>query len=508
MTASSDNLYSIFARNFPDDTGKPLLTTPAGESYSYADAIDESARMARCLQDLGLRPGDRVTVQVEKSPRAVWLYLACLRGGFVYHPLNTDYQADELRFFIDNADPAVIVCDPARESFFRQLSRDKARVVMTLDARGEGQLSEACTEIPPEFEDQRVKAGDTAVLLYSSGTTGIPKGAMLSHGNLAANTATLVSYWGFGAGDRLLHALPIYHAHGLFVALGCVLMSGSSMYFLPRFNRDEVLRLLPRSTVMMGVPTFYTRLLDDPRFNREVCAGMRLFISGSAPLRPETFTAFQQRSGHTILERYGMTETSMNSSNPLKGERRAGSVGLPLPGISLRVVDDAGVTLPAGAIGHLQVKGPNVFRGYWRMREKTAQEFTADGYFKTGDEAVIDEDGYITIVGRAKDMVISGGLNVYPREIEALIDSLPGVAESAVIGAPHADFGEAVIAVIVAAPGAAVSEELLIEALRPRIAGYKLPKRMFTVSELPRNTLGKVLKNELRARYADAFSDR
>jgi len=329
---------------------------------------------------------------------------------------------------------------------------------------------------------------------------------MLSHGNLAANTATLVEHWGFTANDVLLHALPIYHAHGLFVAVGCVLMSGSSMLFLPRFDRDAVIAALPRATVMMGVPTFYTRLLDDPRFNRELCTNMRLFISGSAPLRPETFTAFQHRSGHTILERYGMTETSMNTSNPLHGERRAGSVGLPLPGVSLRVVDDMGEPLSAGTIGHLQVKGPNVFRGYWQMPDKTAQEFTADGYFKTGDEAVIDHDGYITIVGRAKDMVISGGLNVYPREIEALLDTLPGVAESAVIGAPHPDFGEGVIAVVVAEAGATLSESILLEQLRPRLAAYKLPKRVFIVTELPRNTLGKVLKNELRECYANTFS--
>jgi malonyl-CoA/methylmalonyl-CoA synthetase len=505
MNQSNENLFTVFARHFPASKAAPLLRTTEGHIYSYADALDQSGRIANCLTALGLRRGDRVTVQVDKSPDAVWVYLACLRGGFVFHPLNTDYQADELRYFVGNAEPSAIICDPAREALFVELTADAGCIVLTLDAAGNGTLRDAGRNHAAEFEDAHMAATDTAVLLYSSGTTGVPKGAMLSHGNLAANTATLVEHWGFTANDVLLHALPIYHAHGLFVAVGCVLMSGSSMLFLPRFDRDAVIAVLPRATVMMGVPTFYTRLLDDPSFNRELCANMRLFISGSAPLRPETFTAFRQRSGHTILERYGMTETSMNTSNPLHGERRAGSVGLPLPGVSLRVVDDTGEVLPAGAIGHLQVKGPNVFGGYWHMPEKTAQEFTSDGYFKTGDEAVIDHDGYITIVGRAKDMVISGGLNVYPREIEALLDTLPGVAESAVIGAPHPDFGEGVMAVVVAKAGATLAEPILLEQLRPRLAAYKLPKRIFILAELPRNTLGKVLKNELRTRYTDTF---
>ncbi len=505
MSQSNKNLFAIFARHFPADKAAPLLCTPEGQIYSYADALNESGRIANCLQDLGLRPGDRVTVQVEKSPGAVCLYLACLRGGFVFHPLNTDYLADELRYFVGNAAPAAVVCDPVREALFLQLTNGSGCKILTLDATGNGTLRAAYGNYAPGFQDHHATTTDTAVLLYSSGTTGVPKGAMLSHGNLAANTATLVDYWGFGRDDVLLHALPIYHAHGLFVALGCVLMCGSSMLFLPRFNRDAVIDALPRATVMMGVPTFYTRLLDDPRFNRDLCASMRLFISGSAPLRPETFAAFQERSGHAILERYGMTETSMNASNPLDGERRPGSVGLPLPGVSLRVVDDAGEIQPAGTIGHLQVQGPNVFHGYWRMPEKTAEEFTIDGYFKTGDEAIISDDGYVTIVGRAKDMVISGGLNVYPREIEALLDTLPGVAESAVIGAPHPDFGEGVIAVVVAAAGASLAEPALIEALRPRLAAYKLPKRIFMVTELPRNTLGKVLKSGLRERYANTF---
>jgi malonyl-CoA/methylmalonyl-CoA synthetase len=505
MKTKNQNLFSIFRQAFPEDLNTTLLSTPDGTAYSYEDALDESARIALCLSEMGLRPGDRVTAQIEKSPMAVWLYLACLRGGFVFHPLNTDYQIDELVYFVDNAAPSIIVCDPAREQLFRELSKGKEFTVLTLDASGRGQLNDAIQEVPPSFETQAVETTDTAVLLYSSGTTGLPKGAMLSHGNLAANTSTLVDYWGFTANDVLLHALPVYHAHGLFVAIGCSLMSGSSMIFLPRFDCDSVLEQLPRATVMMGVPTFYTRLLNDERFDRSVCSNARLFISGSAPLLPETFAEFQERSGQTILERYGMTETSMNASNPLKGERRPGSVGPALPGVSLRVVDDQGSERPSGEVGHLQVKGPNVFSGYWRMREKTAEEFTGDGYFKTGDEAVIDADGYVTIVGRAKDMVITGGLNVYPREVEAMLDSLPEVQESAVIGAPHPDFGEGVIALVVACPDTDISQRTLIEQIRPRMAAYKLPKQVISVAELPRNSMGKVRKNLLREQYAATF---
>lgn len=502
----NQNLFARFSRHFPDDLSKVLLTTPDGAKYSYADALDESARIALCLTDMGLKPGNRVTVQVDKSPAAVWLYLACLRAGFVFHPLNTGYQFDELVYFVDNAEPSLIVCDPAQEQLFRELVKNKNCEVLTLDANGRGQLSEAAQEAPPEFTIRVRKSTDLAVLLYSSGTTGIPKGAMLSHGNLAVNTTTLVDSWGFTPDDILLHGLPIYHAHGLFVGIGCTLMSGSSMMFLPRFDPDDVLAALPHSTVMMGVPTFYTRLLKDERFDKDVCANMRVFISGSAPLSAPTFSEFEQRTGHRILERYGMTETSMNASNPLDGERRAGSVGPALPGVSLRVIDDEDNELPAGEIGNLQVQGPNVFSGYWRMREKTAEEFTDDGYFRTGDQARIDADGYISIVGRTKDLIISGGMNVYPREVEAALDSLPEVAESAVIGAPHADFGEGVIAVVVAATDQDISGTILIDQLRDRIAAYKLPKQVFTVSELPRNSMGKVQKNLLREAYVDTFA--
>ncbi|MGI9290620.1 MAG: malonate--CoA ligase [Gammaproteobacteria bacterium] len=507
MNNNNQNLFSVFERRFPDDQRKTLLRTSSGRTYSYMEGLDETSRMARCLSDLGLQPGNRVTVQVEKSPEAVWLYLACLRGGLIFHPLNTDYQLDELVYFVNNAEPAVIICDPEKEQLFSELAKGKTCEVLTLDKNGNGSFSDATQETPPDFSTVQCKTDDIAVLLYSSGTTGLPKGAMLTHGNLAANTATLVESWGFSETDRLLHALPIYHAHGLFVALGCTLMSGSSMLFLPKFNTDEVIDGIPNCTVMMGVPTFYTRLLNDERFDKELCAGMRLFISGSAPLLAEHFTAFEERTGQAILERYGMTETSMNASNPLDGERRPGSVGPALPGISLRVVDDEDRELTPGEIGQLQIKGPNVFSGYWRMRQKTKEEFTEDGYFRTGDEALIEKDGYVTIVGRSKDMIISGGLNVFPKEVEESINASVGVIESAVIGAPHDDFGEGVIGVIVCKPGVKIVEDELIASLRGRMAAYKVPKKLFMIEELPRNAMGKVQKNELRKHYANTFQD-
>jgi len=506
LNTNNENLFEIFFSHFPEDLGKTLLVTPEGHEHSYADAIDDSGRMARCLSDLGLKAGDRVTVQVKKSPEAVWLYLACLRGGFVYHPLNMDYQLDELVFFVNNAKPSVVVCDPCKKPLFDELLRDSECQVMTLDAEGDGTLAQAITEMPSAFRTRDREAGDTAVLLYSSGTTGVPKGAKLTHGNLTANTLTLVESWGFSNSDVLLHALPVYHAHGLFVAIGCVLMSGSTMHYLPKFNTDQVIRTLPDCTVMMGVPTFYTRLLADERFTADLCNNMRLFISGSAPLLAETFNSFEQRTGQRILERYGMTETSMNASNPLDGERRAGSVGRALPGIALRVVDDHDAELEHGQIGHLQVKGPNVFSGYWRMGRESQQEFTKDGYFRTGDLALIEPDDYVTIVGRDKDMIITGGLNVYPREVETLLDSLPEIKESAVIGVPHPDFGEGIVAAVVAAPGCKIDAPALIEGLRSHMAAYKLPKLLLDMDALPRNSMGKVQKNRLRDHLANSFT--
>lgn len=506
MASDNPNLYAHFQAVFRSRAEREALRTPDETSLSFGDLDAGSARVASYLRSLGIAPGQRVSVQVEKTPESLLLYLACLRAGLVYHPLNTGYTADELRYFLGNAEPALVVCDPAAEASMRELAAAAGVAhVLTLDAAGRGSLSDGARGRDPDAGVTAVAADDLAALLYSSGTTGVPKGVMLSHANLLSNTRTLVQAWGFTDRDRLLHALPIFHVHGLFVAIGCALLSGASMRWLPRFAAADVLRYLPECTVLMGVPTFYTRLLVEPGFNSGSCANMRLFVSGSAPLLPETFAEFEARSGHRILERYGMTETNMNASNPLEGERKPGTVGPPLPGVELRVVDDAGELLPQGEIGNLQVRGPNVFRGYWRMPEKTAEDFTADGYFNTGDKASIDADGYVAIVGRSKDMVITGGLNVYPKEVELVIDRLPGVRESAVIGAPHPDFGEAVVAVVVPAPGARPDEASIIAGLKNSLAAFKLPKRVLVVDELPRNTMAKVQKNLLRDRYRDLF---
>lgn len=500
------NLYTNFAAGFPADRTRLLLSTPEGRSFSYADAERESARMARFLSEQGLRCGDRVTVQAPKSPEVVWLYLACLRAGLVYHPLNDAYQSAELGYFLTDARPALAICTPERESEFAALTTDLDCRVLTLDTAGTGTLTDTAAAATPEFGSAATAHDTTAVLLYSSGTTGKPKGAMLTHGNLAANTATLVDSWGFGADDHLLHALPVYHAHGLFVALGCTLLSGSSMSFLPKFDLPTVLRELPDATAMMGIPTFYTRLLTEPSFGQDTCPNMRLFVSGSAPLLAETHREFERRTSHRILERYGMTETSMLSSNPLAGERRPGSVGPPLPGVTIRVVDAHDQPLPSGTIGDIQVSGPNIFKGYWGMPDKTAQEFTADGFFRTGDQGLFSEDGYLSILGRHKDMIISGGLNVYPKEVEGVIDELDGVAESAVVGAPHPDFGEGVIAFIVRETDNGPDESDIIAFLSSRLAKFKLPKHVVFTDELPRNTMGKVQKHELRQKVENTFS--
>lgn len=499
------NLYNLFRERFPESLTRPFIETPAGGRYSYSDLERESARYARFLTGLGLQPGDRVAVQIEKSPAAVFLYLGCLRAGLIYLPLNPAYRAAEIEYYLDDAEPGAVVCRPSDLSGMRELAAPRGlKHVYTLDADGQGTLTGESRSLGDEFDTCRVSPDDTAVLLYTSGTTGRPKGAMITHGNLAANALALHQVWGWRPDDVLLHALPLFHIHGLFVACHCVLLNGTKMILLPKFDVPAIMRLLPKATVFMGVPTFYTRLLAEPTFNRDVCSHMRLFISGSAPLLPQTFDEFRQRTGHTILERYGMTETGMNTSNPLDGPRHPGTVGKPLPGVSVRIVNDRDQPLPAGEVGQLQVKGDNVFKGYWRRPEKTAEDFTADGYFRTGDLARLDNDGYVSIVGRAKDLIITGGLNVYPKEIETCIEKLDGVVESAVIGAPHPDFGEAVVAVVVRAPGREdVTEAGLLTALKRLIAGYKVPKRVFFVPELPRNTMGKVQKNLLRERYTD-----
>ncbi len=504
----SDNLYDLIRASAPSDAATPLLETPDGRRYAWGDLDRLTGRIANALAVAGVAPGDRVAVQVGKSPEVVFLYLACLRAGGVYLPLNTGYTLAELDYFFGDAEPAVIVCDPEQAAGIRGLGSAAAAQVLTLDAEGGGSLSEAAERAPTAFETVARRADDLAAILYTSGTTGRAKGAMLSHGNLASNGMTLRDAWGFTASDVLLHMLPVYHTHGLFVAINTTLLAGARMIYLPRFEPGAVIEALPRATVTMGVPTYYVRLLARPDFTAAVTAGMRLFTSGSAPLLEETFHAFEARTGQRILERYGMTETGMNTSNPLDRERRAGTVGPALPGVEVRVADEAGRALGTGETGVLEVRGPNVFSGYWRLPEKTREEFRADGFFITGDIARIDADGYVTIVGRAKDLIISGGLNVYPKEIESVIDALEGVDESAVIGVPHPDFGEGVLAVVKRRSGAGAPDAAaIIAATRSQLAGFKTPKQVVFVDELPRNSMGKVQKNLLRDAYRDAFRD-
>ena len=496
------NLYEQFRARFPADPARPVVETASGALWSYADLERETGRLAACLLDLGSRKGDRVAVQIEKSPRALFLYLACLRAGLVYLPLNPAYPEPELEYFLGDAEPALLVCRPQSQPGLEALaSRHRVRAVLNLDAAGAGTLAEAAAAFAPFEGSIACDPEDPAALLYTSGTTGRPKGAVLSHRNLASNAEVLQRAWGFGADDLLLHALPLFHTHGLFVACHCVLQGGASMLLLPRFDLDEVLRLLPRASVFMGVPTFYVRLLQHPGLDAAACRNLRLAISGSAPLLPQTFEAFRERTGHTILERYGMTECGMVTSNPLEGARKAGTVGTPLPGVALRVVDGNGEELPPGATGAVEFRGPNVFRGYWRMPDRRAQDFSADGYFRSGDLGVIDAGGYLTLVGREKDLIISGGLNVYPKEVETLLDRIEGVAESAVIGMPDEDLGERVTAVVVpAGPAGALDPPAIIASLRTGLAGYKVPKALYLVDELPRNAMGKVRKNRLRER--------
>ncbi len=491
---------------FIPDRSKVFLETLDGGKITYADMFARSAQYAGALQKLGVKAGDRVAVQVEKTPDTLMLYLGTIRAGGVFLPLNTAYTPAEIGYFVGDAEPDVFVCDPARADELAGTAQKAGARLHTLDQNGEGSLSLLADQMPTDYDNRPCEDDDLAAILYTSGTTGRSKGAMLTHGNLASNSQTMVKYWQFTEDDVLLHALPIFHTHGLFVATNCLMMAGGSMLFLPKFDLDQVLAALPKATAMMGVPTFYTRLLASDRFTRDVAAHMRLFISGSAPLSAEVHKEFRERTGHAILERYGMTETNMNTSNPYDGARRPGTVGFPLPGVGLRVVDArTGRELPDGEVGIIEIKGPNVFLGYWRMPEKTAQEFRADGYFITGDMGRVDEDGYVSIVGRSKDLIISGGFNVYPAEVEALLDELPGVAESAVIGVPHPDFGEAVVAVLAPKPGAELGQDAVQTSLNDRLAKFKQPKKVHILEALPRNTMGKIQKNVLRERFSGDF---
>ncbi|MDE2599551.1 MAG: malonyl-CoA synthase [Rhodocyclaceae bacterium] len=497
------NLYAAFAAGFSRRLEQPCLILTDGRAWTYGDIERASARMANLLVRLGLRRGDRIAMQTDKSPEALVLYLASLRAGMVFLPLNPAYQAQEVEYFLNDAQPGLFVCRPQfREAALLLAAQSGVAHTLVLDENGRGSLIDLAAAQSDIFETVQSGPEELAAILYTSGTTGRSKGAMLSHRNLLSNAETLCREWRFTPADVLLHMLPIFHIHGLFVACHCTLLAGSAMLFEPRFDVRRAIEALPDATMFMGVPTYYTRLLAEPGFTRKCARGIRLFVSGSAPLLAETFTAFAQRTGQRILERYGMTEGGMYTSNPYAGDRRCGSVGPALPGVELRVVDDAGRPCGAGVPGHIQVRGENVFSGYWRMPEKTAEEFTDDGFFRTGDIGHLDKDGYLFISGRARDLIISGGLNIYPKEIEDVIDALPGVAESAVIGLPHADFGEAVTAVVIGERGAQLSADAIAAAVRERLAAFKVPKRVFIAADLPRNAMGKVQKNLLREQYA------
>lgn len=504
------SLAALIRDRYPADLGRTFIEMGDGRQITYADLEAATSRYAAALDRLGVRRGERVAFQVEKSTEALMLYLGCVRAGCVALPMNPAYRAGEVGHMLGDAEPALLVLDPARAAEMAEPARRAGvRAILDLDAEGAGSMADAAAAEAPDREPEALGPSDLAAMLYTSGTTGRPKGAPLSHGNLASNALVLAEAWGFTGTDVLLHALPIFHVHGLFVACHCALMSGGSMLWLPRFDAGRVMDLLPRATVMMGVPTFYTRLLDQPAFGRGQAGHVRLFVSGSAPLLAETHREFERRTGQRILERYGMSEILMHTSNPLDGERRPGSVGPALPGSAIRIVGEGDRDLPAGEVGSVLVRGPNVFGGYWRAPEKNAVEFTPDGWFRTGDVGSLSADGYLTLAGRAKDLVITGGLNVYPTEVELVIDGLEGVAESAVIGLPHGDLGEAVTAVVRPAPGAeAPGEAAVIAACKEALAGFKVPKRVLVADELPRNAMGKVQKNVLRQQHAGLYDRR
>jgi len=496
------NLYTSYKEGFKNNLEGQFLYDDKGLNVTYRELDSETAKLANGLKELGLSEGDRVTVQVDKCIEMVYLYLACVRSNIIFHPLNPAYKEKELSYFLDDAKPSLFISNEETISSISDLSLEHSiDHLFVLNNDGSGNFSDISTS-----EDNYITVAcsddDIAALLYSSGTTGKPKGIMLSHGNISSNAESLVKAWGFQESDCLLHALPIYHVHGLFVALGCVFMTGSKLKWLKSFDADVVLKSIPECTVMMGVPTYYTRLLKRDLLDSKLTEGIRLFISGSAPLLEETFNEFNQRTNHQILERYGMTETNMNTSNPLKGDRKPGTVGLPLEDVQVRVVDEENNLLSQGEIGNLQIKGPNVFKGYWEMPEKTKEDFSKDGFFNTGDKGLIDEGGYVSIIGRSKDMIISGGLNVYPKEIESLIDKIEGVLESAVIGLSDEDLGEKVVAVIVSEESKTLDEKKVISEIKDQLAGFKAPKEVKFIDQLPRNAMGKVQKNILRETFS------
>jgi len=508
---SSDNLYDIFASRFPAESAlaleQPEMPGTPAFRMTYGELVALTAQYANALAKLGVTPGDRVSIQIEKSAANAALFLAILKLGAVCNPLNTAYTLAEMAFFISDAKPTVVVVSPENRTAIAEIAaKHGVKAVETLDAKGNGSLADKAMQEPATAPTEPRAADDTACIIYTSGTTGQAKGAMITHGNISTNVHALWQAWHFQSGDVLLHILPIYHVHGLFVAMCTTLYNGSRMIWLPTPDFDHIIDALPRATVMMGVPTHYSRLLERPELTPELTAHMRLFTAGSAPLLTSTHEAFEARTGHKILERYGMTEAGMIASNPYDGARIPGTVGYPLPGVRVRITGKQAETLPAREVGMVEVKGPNVFKGYWRLPEKTAEEFRDDGYFITGDQGVLAEDGRLAIVGREKDMIISGGLNIYPKEVEHALDSLSGIIESAVIGVPHPDFGEGVVALATPSAAAAPRESDIIAALAEKLAKFKVPKRVIFVQDLPRNTMGKVQKAELRKRYKNLFT--
>ena len=497
-----DTLFGVHAGK-----ATPFLHLPDGRTITHDAFLRMAARYAHAITQLGLIPGDRLAAQIEKSPEALAVYAACAQTGVIFLPLNTGYTAAELDYFIGNSGAKLVLATDRAKEALTPVAGAYGAQLETLNPDGTGSFIEIAKGQPEDFQTAPRGPDDLAAFLYTSGTTGRSKGAMLTQANLVSNAQTLADYWRFTNADVLLHALPIFHTHGLFVASNVTLIAGGSMIFLPKFDLDQMIAFMPQATTMMGVPTFYTRLLDDDRFAADLTAHMRLFVSGSAPLLAETHVRFEERTGHRILERYGMTETNMNTSNPYDGERRAGTVGFPLPGVELKITDPAtGDEVAQGEIGQIEVRGPNVFQGYWQMPEKTAEELRADGFFITGDLGLIDPDGYVTIVGRNKDLIISGGYNIYPKEIEMVLDDQPGVLESAVIGVPHPDFGESVVGLLVAEPGAKLSTDAIMAALSDQLARFKQPKKLVVMDAFPRNTMGKLQKNILRDQFADTFS--
>ena len=502
----SENVFEVLQAGFAPALDRPFLREPGKGSHTYRDLVDRSAAFAAFLRSTGCQPGDRVVVQVDKSADAIAFYMACLQTGCIYVPLNVAYTPSEVAYYLENAEPRLLICRPEDEVKLAPLIQGTSvEHLLTLGGARDGSLAEACRSLEPDFEITPRQASDQATMLYTSGTTGKPKGARITHGNLASNARALTETWGWRSDDVLLHALPIFHVHGLFIALHCAMLYGSTVEFLPRFEPKAVRALLSRATVFMGVPTFYERLLGEPDFCREDCSHIRLFISGSAPLTESTFRRFTERSGHRILERYGMTETGILTSNPLEGERIEGTVGYPLPGVEARVVGEDGEPCPPDEVGEVEVHGAGVFRGYWNAPEKTRESFRADGFFRTGDLGTQAHDGRITLVGRGSDLIISGGYNIYPKEIEICLEEIPGILESAVVGLPHPDFGEAVTAFVVTEESSAFDAAQIDSLLGDRLARFKHPKKVFRVSSLPRNAMGKIQKALLRSEHAKFY---